>query len=136
MDDDHAAMGFRNLGAWIMGRNRFGPVRGPWPDDRWTGSWGPNPPYPVPVFVLTHHPRPSLKMQGGTVFHFETEGLEVALARARQAAGGLDMRLGRGVATIRQALTLGLLDERHLAISPAEPRSSDRALHLILRRSG
>ena len=118
VDDDFAARSFENLGAWIMGRNMFGPVRGPWPDHEWKGWWGPNPPYHVPVFVLTHHPRPPLEMEGGTVFHFVTEGIEAALDRARASARGKDVRIGGGAATIRQYLRAGLVDEIHLAISP------------------
>ena len=118
LDDDFAARGIANLGAWILGRNMFGPVRGPWPDDTWKGWWGDNPPYHVPVFVLTHHPRPSITMAGGTTFHFVTEGIEAALKRATEAAGGKDIRLGGGVATIREYLNAGLIDEMHLAISP------------------
>jgi len=117
-DDDFAARGFQNLGAWIMGRNMFGPIRGPWPDHAWEGWWGPNPPYHTPVFVLTHHARPPLVMEGGTTFHFVTGGIHEALARAREAAGGKDIRLGGGVATIRQYLIEGLVDELHLAIAP------------------
>ena len=118
VDDDFAARGFANVGAWILGRNMFSPVRGPWPDDTWKGWWGSNPPYHVPVFVLTHHARPDLEMEGGTVFHFVTEGIEAALERARAAAAGRDVRLGGGVATIRQYLQAGLIDEMHLAVSP------------------
>lgn len=118
LDDDFAARSFENVGAWIMGRNMFGPVRGPWPDDEWKGWWGPNPPYHVPVFVLTHHPRPRLEMEGGTVFHFVTDGIAAALDRARTAARGKDVRIGGGAATIRQYLQAGLLDEMYLAISP------------------
>ena len=106
------------MGAWILGRNMFGPIRGPWPDESWRGWWGKNPPYHVPVFVLTHHSRPPLEMEGGTVFHFVTDGIESALERARDAAGGLDIRLGGGVATIRQYLQARLIDEMHLAVSP------------------
>lgn len=118
IDDDFAARGFANIGAWILGRNMFGPVRGPWPDDAWKGWWGANPPYHTPVFVLTNHPRPSITMEGGTVFHFVAEGIQAALARAKEAAGGRDVRLGGGVATIRQYLEAGLIDEMHLAITP------------------
>jgi len=117
-DNDFAERSFQNHGAWIMGRNMFGPVRGPWPDHEWKGWWGANPPYHVPVFVLTHHPRPPLEMQGGTTFHFVTDGIEAALARARDAAGEKDVRIGGGAATIRQYLQAGLIDELHLAISP------------------
>ena len=118
IDDDYAARGFVNLGAWIMGRNMFGPIRGPWTDDKWRGWWGENPPYHVPVFVLTHHARAPITMAGGTTFHFITDGIESALAQARAAAGDRDIRLGGGAATIRQYLAAGLVDELHLAISP------------------
>jgi dihydrofolate reductase len=118
VDDDFAARGFHNVGAWILGRNMFGPVRGPWPDDTWKGWWGDNPPYHVPTFVLTHHARPPITMAGGTVFHFVTDGIQAALQRAQQAAGDRDVRLGGGVATIRQYLRAQLVDEMHLAISP------------------
>jgi len=118
VDDDFAARGFRNVGAWILGRNMFGPVRGPWPDDQWKGWWGDNPPYHVPAFVLTHHAREPIPMAGGTTFHFVTDGIHRALERARDAAKGLDVRVGGGVATIRQYLRAGLIDEMHIAISP------------------
>src|SRR5271170_4987815 len=118
VDDDFAARGFANVGAWILGRNMFGPIRGPWPDESWKGWWGDNPPYHVPVFVLTHHPRPSVEMEGGTVFHFVTDGIEVALALAKEVAGGRDVRIGGGVSVIRQYLQAGLLDELRLALSP------------------
>jgi len=128
IDDDFAARGFTNIGAWILGRNMFGPVRGPWPDDTWKGWWGPNPPYHVPVFVLTNHPRPSIAMDGGTVFHFVTDGIHAALARATEAAHGQDIRLGGGVATIRQYLQAGLIDEMRLAISPVLLGSGEHLL--------
>lgn len=118
VDEDFAARGFRNIGAWIMGRNMFGPVRGPWPDESWRGWWGESPVYHCPVFVLTHHPREPLVMEGGTTFHFVTEGAVAALDRAREAAQGKDVRIGGGVHTIQQYLRLGLIDEMHLAISP------------------
>jgi dihydrofolate reductase len=118
VDDDFAARGFANIGAWILGRNMFGPIRGPWPDAAWRGWWGDNPPYHVPVFVLTRHARPSITMEGGTVFHFVTDGIHAALRRATEAADGRDVRLGGGVATIRQYLQAGLIDEMHVAISP------------------
>ena len=118
VDDDFTARGFENVGAWILGRNMFGPVRGPWPDESWQGWWGDTPPYHVPVFVLTHHPRPPLEMKGGTTFHFVTGGAAEALAQARQAAGGKDVRVGGGAATIRHYLAARLLDEAHLAVSP------------------
>jgi dihydrofolate reductase len=118
VDDDIAAQGFAGLGAWILGRNMFGPVRGPWPDESWKGWWGEEPPYHVPVFVLTHHPRKPLTMAGGTEFHFVTEGIHAALQQATQAAGERDVRLGGGVATIRQYLQAGLIDELHVAMVP------------------
>ncbi len=128
VDDDFAARGFANIGAWILGRNMFGPVRGTWPDESWRGWWGDNPPYHVPVFVLTHHPRPSITMEGGTVFQFVTDGIHAALARATEAAQGADVRLGGGVATIRQYLCAGLIDELHLAISPVLLGSGENLL--------
>jgi dihydrofolate reductase len=117
---DHriAEQGFENIGAWILGRNMFGPVRGPWPDESWRGWWGEEPPYHVPVFVLTHHARPKLAMQGGTEFHFVTGGIEEALERAKAAASSRDVRLGGGAATVRQYLAARLVDEMHLAVSP------------------
>jgi dihydrofolate reductase len=118
LDDDFAARGMEGLGAWILGRNMFGPVRGPWPDESWRGWWGENPPYHVPVFVLTHHPRPPLAMEGGTVFHFVTDGIEAALARAKDAAGKRDVRIGGGAATIRQYLKAGLIDRMHVVVAP------------------
>lgn len=118
IDDEFAARGVQNIGAWILGRNMFGPVRGDWPDDKWKGWWGDNPPYHVPVFVLTHHARPSIPMKGGTTFHFVTDGIHSALRRAREAASGQDVRVGGGVATIQQYLREGLIDEMHVAISP------------------
>ena len=137
VDDDFARRGFENLGAWILGRNMFGPVRGPWPDERWRGWWGENPPYHVPVFVLTHHARRPLEMEGGTTFHFVTGGIEEALRLAREAAKGADVRLGGGVATIRQYLRAGLVDEMHLAIAPALLGSGENLLEGIdLRAMG
>ena len=156
VDDDFAARGFRNVGAWILGRNMFGPIRGPWPDGSWKGWWGANPPYHVPVFVLTHHPRPPVPMEGNTTFHFVTGGIHEALGRAREAANGLDVRIGGGPDTIRQYLRAGVIDEMHLAIAPillgAGERlfddvnlpalgyeceqfvTSERATHVVLRR--
>ena len=156
IDDDYAARGFENLGAWILGRNMFGPIRGPWPDEAWKGWWGDEPPYHVPVFVLTHHARPPLEMKGGTTFHFVTGGIQDALDRARKAAAGKDIRLGGGVATIREYLRAGLVDEMHLAVSPVllgrgenllagidltalgfrvgQHAASDKALHVVLSR--
>jgi dihydrofolate reductase len=118
VDDAFAARSFENLGAWILGRNMFAPSRGPWSDDGWKGWWGENPPYHVPVFVLTHHPRAPLTMQGGTTFHFVTDGIHAALNRAKEAAQGKDIRLGGGTATIRQYLRARLIDELHFVISP------------------
>jgi dihydrofolate reductase len=118
IDDDYIAKGFENLGAWIIGRNMFGPVRGPWPDDSWKGWWGEEPPYHTPVFVLTNHARESLTMAGGTTFHFVTDGINRALERAREAAGQKDIRLGGGVSTIRQYLQAKLIDEMHFAYAP------------------
>jgi dihydrofolate reductase len=117
-DNDFAARGFANIGAWILGRNMFGPVRGPWPDDSWKGWWGDEPPYHCDVFVLTRHAREPITMKGGTVFHFVTDGIQSALERARQATGGKDVRLGGGVATIQQYLRARLVDELHIAITP------------------
>ena len=157
IDDDFAARGFEGIGAWILGRNMFGPPRGPWADDQWKGWWGDNPPYHTPVFVLTHHARPPLEMAGGTIFHFVTDGIHAALQRAQQAAGALDVRLGGGPATIRQYLEAGLVDTMHLAISPvllgsgeslladldlvrlgyrcSEHTSSAAAMHVVLTKS-
>src|ERR1700726_3096650 len=118
IDNDFAARGFDGIGAWIIGRNMFGPVRGPWPDDNWKGWWGDNPPYHTPVFVLTNHPRASITMTGDTTFHFVTDGIHAALRRAAEVADGRDIRLGGGVATIQQYLRAGLVDEMHLAVSP------------------
>ncbi len=156
VDDRMAAQSFHGIGAWILGRNMFGPIRGPWPDAQWRGWWGEEPPYHTEVFVLTHHPRPALAMQGGTTFHFVTEGIDAALAQARQAAGDRDVRIGGGPGTVRQYLRKGLIDELHLALRPVligggEPLFSgldlhqlgyevgeriegERATHLILRR--
>jgi dihydrofolate reductase len=117
-EDDIAAQGFAGVGAWILGRNMFGPIRGPWPDDSWKGWWGDEPPYHVPAFVLTHHPRAPITMKGGTVFHFVTGGIRAALEQAKDAAAGRDVRLGGGVSTIRQYLQAGLIDDLTLAIAP------------------
>jgi dihydrofolate reductase len=118
IDNDFTERGFTNIGAWILGRNMFGPIRGKWAEDSWKGWWGENPPYHCPVFVLTHHPRPSITMKGGTTFHFVTEGTHVALERARTAANGKDIRIGGGVNVIRQYLQERLVDEMHIPISP------------------
>ena len=118
IDNTFAERGFDNVGAWIMGRNMFGPVRGPWPDENWKGWWGDNPPYHCPVFVLTNHPREPLTMAGGTTFHFITNGIHAALQKATEAAEGKDIRLGGGVSTIQQYLRAKLVDEMHLAVAP------------------
>jgi dihydrofolate reductase len=128
VDDDFARKGTENLGAWILGRNMFAPTRGPWLDDAWRGWWGKNPPYHVPVFVLTHHARPPLEMEGGTTFHFVTGGIEQALEQAREAAGARDVRVGGGTQTIRQYLRAGLIDQMHLAISPVLLGSGEHLL--------
>lgn len=155
-DETFAARGFHNVGAWILGRNMFGPVRGPWPDFEWKGWWGDSPPYHVPVFVLTHHPRPPLQMAGNTTFHFVTGGILEALDLARKSANGKDVRIGGGPDTIRQFLRAGLIDEMHFAISPVllgsgEPLfegidltalgyecmqyvASEKATHVVLQR--
>ena len=119
VDNSMAERSFENVGSWILGRNMFGPVRGPWPDESWKGWWGESPPYHVPVFVLTHHAREPVAMAGDTIFHFVTGGIHEALERARAAALGKDVRLGGGVATVRQYLRAGLVDEMHLALAPA-----------------
>jgi len=155
-DEQVESVGFDNLGAWILGRNMFGPVRGPWPNADWRGWWGEEPPYHVPTFVLTHHARAPLEMQGGTTFHFVTGGIHEALERAREAAGGKDIRVGGGAATVRQYVQARLLDELHLAVSPvllgsgeplfagldwnalgyhvAETLAGERATHLFIRK--
>ena len=158
IDDDFAARGVRNMGAWILGRNMFSPIRGSWPDERWKGWWGDNPPYHVPVFILTHHARAPIEMEGGTTFHFVTGGVEEALEQARSAANGKDVRIGGGANTIQQYLRLRLIGELHIAIAPvvlgAGERQfegvnlrdlgyecvqfvpSDNATHVVLRRQG
>jgi dihydrofolate reductase len=118
VDNDFADRSFENIGAWIMGRNMFGPIRGPWNDDDWKGWWGENPPYHVPVFVLTHFAKEPLTMAGGTTFYFVTEGIDAALEKARKAANGKDIRIGGGTSTVRQYLQAGHIDEMHLAFSP------------------
>ena len=118
VDNDFAERGMEGIGAWILGRNMFGPIRGEWPDDQWKGWWGEDPPYHTPVFVLTHYPRESIQMEGGTVFHFVTEGIHAALERAKESAGRLDVRVGGGPATIRQYLQAGLIDRLHVAVTP------------------
>lgn len=126
IDDDFAARGFDNMGAWIMGRNMFGPVRGPWPDESWRGWWGENPVYHTQVFVLTHHARAPLVMEGGTTFHFITKGIHAALEQARDAADGKDVRIGGGASTIRQYLQERLIDELHIAIAPVVLGAGER----------
>lgn len=126
VDDAYAIRGFENIGAWILGRNMFGPIRGQWLDEDWKGWWGDEPPYHVPVYVLTHYPRASITMSGGTTFHFVTDGIHAALARARASANGKDIRVGGGVATIQQYLRAGLIDEMHIAISPTLLGSGER----------
>jgi len=127
--DDFARRGMAGLGAWILGRNMFGPIRGAWRDDAWKGWWGDDPPYHVPVFVLTHHARAPIAMKGGTTFHFVTDGIGSALAQAKKAAGSKDVRIGGGAATIRQYLQKGLVDELHVAISPVLLGSGEHLLH-------
>jgi len=131
VDDEIAAQGMAGLGAWILGRNMFGPVRGPWPDESWKGWWGDEPPYHTPVFVLTHHARAPIPMAGGTEFRFVTGGIRAALAQARDAAGDRDIRLGGGVSTIRQYLSAGLIDELHLSIAPVLLGRGEHLLHGI-----
>lgn len=126
VDNDFAARGFKNIGAWILGRNMFGPIRGPWPDDNWKGWWGDIPPYHVPVFVLTNYKRESIEMVGGTTFHFVTDGINAALERAIDSAEGKDVRLGGGVNTIWQYLQAKLIDELHIAVSPVILGSGER----------
>jgi dihydrofolate reductase len=135
IDNGMAEQGFQGIGAWILGRNMFGPVRGPWPDESWRGWWGEEPPYHTPVFVLTHHARAPLKMQGGTEFHFVTTGIADALERARTAAGGRDVRLGGGVSTIRQYLEARLIDELHLVLRPVLLGSGEHLLQGIDMRA-
>ena len=118
IDNEIAEQGFAGIGAWILGRNMFGPIRGPWPDESWRGWWGANPPYHAPTFVLTHYPRPPVEMEGGTVFHFVTDGIHAALERAQAAAGSQDIRLLGGAETIRQYLQARLVDEMHVVVSP------------------
>lgn len=126
LDDEFLVQGDAGIGATIMGRNMFGPIRGPWGGESWTGWWGDTPPFHHPVFVLTHHPRPSITMQGGTTFHFVEDGIEAALQRALEAAQGRDVRIGGGVATVQQYLRAGLIDDLHLAIVPTLLGSGER----------
>jgi len=156
VDEAYARRSMEGFGAFILGRNMFGPVRGAWPDDAWKGWWGDNPPYHAPTFVLTHYPRKSIVMEGGTVFHFVTDGIEAALREARKVAGGLDVKIGGGVSTVRQYLEAGVIDELHFAVSPVvlgrgeamfagidlpslgyrvvEHTATDDATHVVLRR--
>jgi dihydrofolate reductase len=137
IDDEFARRGFENIGAWILGRNMFGPVRGPWPDESWKGWWGENPPYHTPVFVLTHHERKALEMAGQPTFHFVTEGIEAAVKRATEVANGKDIRIGGGVATIQQFLRAGLIGEMHLAIAPILLGSGEQLfVNVDLRKLG
>ena len=137
VDDAMAAAGFEGIGAWILGRNMFGPVRGPWPDESWKGWWGDEPPYRVPAFVLTHYSRPPLAMRGGTEFRFVTGGIHDALAQAKAAAGGRDVRLGGGVATVREYLRAALVDDLHLAVGPVLLGAGEHLMHgLDLRALG
>jgi dihydrofolate reductase len=133
IDEAEMRSGFEGIGATIMGRNMFGPIRGEWPDDEWKGWWGEEPPFHHPVFVLTHHSRQPLEMEGGTTFHFVTGGIHDALEQARQAAGDADIRLGGGTATIRQYLEEGLVDDLHLAIVPVLLGRGERLLGGIER---
>ena len=137
VDNAMSLAGFENIGAWILGRNMFGPIRGAWPDDQWKGWWGEEPPYHVPAFVLTHYPRESIPMKGGTTFHFVTDCIHSALTKAKAAAGGRDIRLGGGVATVRQFLQARLIDEMHLAVRPVLLGSGEKLLDgLDLRELG
>ena len=158
VDDTFAARGFSNLGAWILGRNMFAPSRGPWPDDDWKGWWGDTPPYHTPVFVLTHYARSPIEMNGGTTFYFVTDGIRAALDRAREAANGKDIRIGGGVAVVRQYLQTRLVDQAHFAMTPTllgsgehifegmnlpalgydvvEHVASESALHIVLAKGG
>jgi dihydrofolate reductase len=131
VDNDFAEKANDNMGSWILGRNMFGPVRGPWPDSSWKGWWGDNPPYHVPVFVLTHHARDPIVMEGGTTFYFVTDGIESALKKAKEAARGKDVRIGGGVSTVRQYLQAELIDELHLAFSPVFLGRGENLLHGI-----
>ena len=155
-DDSFARRSMEGFGAFILGRNMFGPIRGVWPDEQWKGWWGDNPPYHAPTFVLTHHPRPPIEMLGGTTFHFVTEGVEAALVRARETARGKDIKIGGGVATVRQFVLAGHVDEIHLAVAPVvlgqgealftgidfrmlgyrtvEHVATERATHIVLAR--
>jgi len=142
IDNGIAEDGFAGVGAWILGRNMFGPVRGPWLDESWKGWWGDEPPYHTPVFVLTHYARSPLKMAGGTEFHFVTDGIHAALEQARDAAAGRNIRIGGGVFTIRQYLQAGLVDDAHLAVRPVvlagyecvKSVAGERAYHVFLER--
>ena len=136
-DDDFAARGLENIGAWILGRNMFGPVRGAWPDDTWKGWWGDNPPYHTDVFVLTHHQRDPIEMDGGTTFYFVTDGIHAALERAKASAGDRDVRVGGGVGTVRQYLEAGLIDVMHIAVAPTLLGQGENLLGGIdLKRAG
>jgi dihydrofolate reductase len=156
VDDQYAQRSMSGFGAFILGRNMFGPIRGEWPDEAWKGWWGDNPPYHAPTYILTHHARPSIELEGGTTFHFVTDGIESALRQARAAAGDKDVKIGGGVDTVRQYLRAGLIDDMHLAVAPVvlgqgealfagldlrelgfrvvEHAATDAATHLVLVR--
>ena len=156
VDEQYAQRSMAGFGAFILGRNMFGPIRGPWPDETWKGWWGDNPPYHAPTYILTHHARPSIELEGGTTFHFVTDGIESALRQARAAAGRKDVKIGGGVDTVRQYLRAGLIDDMHLALAPVvlgqgealfpgldlrelgfrvvERAATDAATHLVLAR--
>ena len=156
VDDEFARRSMENFGAFILGRNMFGPIRGPWPDNNWKGWWGANPPYHAPTFVLTHHRRDPIEMEGGTTFFFVTNGIEAALEQAKLAANGRDVKIGGGVDTVRQYLRAGLIDELHFAFSPvvlgqgeamfagidlpalgyrvSEHQATEHATHIVLSR--
>jgi dihydrofolate reductase len=131
IDNQMAEQSFDRIGAWILGRNMFGPVRGPWPDESWKGWWGDEPPYHVPAFVLTHHARAPIAMKGGTTFHFVTGGIHEALKLAKAAAGDRDVRIGGGVSTIRQYLAAGLIDDLHLAVRPVLMGEGEELFHAL-----
>ena len=156
VDDQYAQRSMAGFGAFILGRNMFGPIRGAWPDETWKGWWGDNPPYHAPTFILTHHARPPIELEGGTTFHFVTDGIDSALRQARAAAGDKDVKIGGGVETVRQYLRAGLIDDMHLALAPVvlgqgealfagldlrelgfrvvERATTDAATHLVLAR--
>lgn len=156
VDEKYASAGMAGFGAFILGRNMFGPIRGEWPDDQWKGWWGDNPPYHAPTFILTNYPRAPIEMKGGTTFFFVTDGIESALEQAKAAAGAQNVKIGGGVSTVRQYLQAGAIDEMHLAIAPVvlgqgealfagldlpalgfsvtEHAATDRATHVVLTK--